>query len=250
VAKHIGLAFKSEQVLKIPPILLTGPPGLGKTHFAKDLASALCAPMHQLSFDSALASAALMGSDKNWGNTTSGIVFDAVVGGNDPVANPVILLDEVDKARDGGHYQSPISSLHSLLEPISSKSVMDISLSFIFDSSMVTWIACANHLELIATTIRSRFHIFEIKPPTGWAAVQLARCVAAACHEELAIEDFIKPGRDLIRLIFHLSAREQRKAWEDAFASAISDNRKHLEASDLPNDEPPTKPGKPNEWMH
>ncbi len=119
-----------------------------------------------------------------------------------------------------------------------------------FDTSLVTWISLANYKELIPETIRSRFHIFEIQPPTGWAAVLLARSVCNDCYLKLG-HGFSEPGKDLIRLIYDLSAREQRKAWEQAYANAVSDGRLHLEPCDFPNeDDAKNRRGEKKQWTH
>lgn len=215
----------------IPPILLGGDPGIGKTRFSQELAKALGTVMRRLSFDNGQTGSSLLGSDKNWANTAYGAVFEMVVLGD--FANPVILLDEIDKAskrREG----DPLASLHSLLEPVTSGCVRDISLDFEFNASRVIWIATANDLERIPQSLRSRFHEFWIEQPTGGQALQMAHVVAQEVHQEMSLADFQPPGKEVVHFIAHLSAREQIQALKRAYAAANAAGRSRLTLVDIP----------------
>ncbi len=215
----------------IPPILLGGDPGIGKTRFSQELAEALGTVMRRLPFDNGQSGASLLGSDKNWANTTYGSVFELVVLGE--YANPVILLDEIDKAskRPEG---DPLASLHSLLEPVTSHRVRDISLDFEFNASRVVWIATANELERIPASLRSRFQVFWIEQPSGAQALQMAEVVAQEVHQEMSLPGFQPPAVQLVRYIAHLNAREQIQALKRAYAAAKVDGRHQVALADLP----------------
>lgn len=215
----------------IPPILLGGDPGIGKTRFSQELAKALGTVMRRLAFDNGQTGSSLLGSDKNWANTTYGSVFEMVVLGE--YANPVILLDEIDKASKRREGDS-LASLHSLLEPVTSGCVRDISLDFEFNASRVIWIATANNLERIPESLRSRFQEFWIEHPTGEQALQIAHVVAQEVHQEMNLLDFQPPGREVVRFVAHLSAREQIQAFKRAYAAAIAAGRSRLTLVDIP----------------
>lgn len=215
----------------IPPILLGGDPGIGKTRFSQELAKALGTDMHRMPFDNSRNGASLLGSDKHWGNTTYGSVFEMVVLGQ--YANPVILLDEIDKAsrRQEG---DAVASLHSLLEPVTSSHVRDISLDFEFNASRVVWIATANELDRIPSSLRSRFQEFWIEQPNGAQALQMAEVIAQEVHQEMDLPGFQPPTQQLVRYIAHLSAREQIQALRQAYAAARVDRRHQIALADLP----------------
>ena len=149
------------------------------------------------------------------------------------MANPIILLDEIDKAskrREG----DPRASLHSLLETVTSERVRDISLDFEFNASRVIWIATANELDRIPSSLRSRFQEFWIEQPTGAQALQMAEVVALEVHYLMELPDFDPPTRQLVHYIAHLSAREQIQALKRAYAAAKVDGRHQIALSDLP----------------
>lgn len=231
VREQLAFAELTGKPFLIPPILLGGDPGIGKTRFSQELAQALGTVIRRLPFDNGQSGASLLGSDKNWANTTYGTVFELVVLGE--YANPVILLDEIDKAskrREG----DALASLHSLLEPVSSERVRDISLDFEFNASQVIWIATANELDRIPHTLRSRFQEFWIEQPKGAQALQMAEAVALDLHELMELPDFEPPARQVVSFIAHLSAREQMQALKRAYATAKLDGRKKVVLADLP----------------
>lgn len=82
--------------ISIPPILIVGPPGVGKTHFTLELARGLERYVHRHNFDSSHTASSLTGSARNWGNTSMGLVFQAVCMSDR--ADPLVLLDEIDKS--------------------------------------------------------------------------------------------------------------------------------------------------------
>ena len=136
VQQHLRLSFAQGKPLHLPPILLLGEPGTGKTRFAQQLALALQTPMRRHGFDSATTESALMGSDKHWGNTTTGLMFELLC--LNELINPIVLLDEIDKASKT-HYRNSVAPLHTLLEPVSAGHVTDLSVGITFNASLVTW---------------------------------------------------------------------------------------------------------------
>lgn len=234
VRNQFVLSEKTDKKFRIPPILLLGPPGIGKTHFSQSLANALGTPFHRLGYDSDQTSSTLLGSDKHWSNTSSGLLFEVICLGNS--LNPMLFLDEIDKVASTTSYQNPLASLHSLLEPVSSSKVKDISLDFEFNASHVIWIAAANDPLKIPSTIRSRFTEFRVEAPTGSDALHIAKVIARRLHASFAIAKFKEPQYSLVRLVAHLTPREQRQVWERAYAAAVANSRDHIALQDLPAD--------------
>lgn len=232
IEARVRLAQELDEPMRIPPVLLAGPPGVGKTHFTLELARVMERPVRRHSFDVSHTSSALMGSDRNWANTRYGLVFDAVCLGDR--ADPIVLLDEIDKVAEHRHGGSPLSPLHSLLEPVTSAAVTDISAGLEFDASHVFFVATANDLRLVPRPIQSRFQVFYINPPTPEQSIDLAQAVAAAHH--LKYSGFEAPAKRLVTLLAHLTPREQIQALEQAYAQAVVNGRKHLLRQDLPAD--------------
>ena len=83
----------------------------------------------------------LSGASAQWKNAKPGKVFDALVNGD--YANPVIVVDEIDKAGGDSQYD-PLGSLYTLLEHDTACDFVDEFAEVPIDASDVVWIATAN----------------------------------------------------------------------------------------------------------
>lgn len=223
--------------VRLPPLLLYGPPGVGKTHFCESLAKVLGVPVRRHPMDQAETSAALLGSDATWSNSRYGLVFDLL--GQGEYANPLVILDELDKAQSmgktSGGFSSPTGVLHSLLEPVSAAQVRDISLDLELDASQIAWVATANYPWWVPATLRSRFKEFLIKPPDAEQAIQLARSVVKHALKAAGFGAG-EPDRDIVVALAHLSAREIYQVTLTAAAAAARRGLRQIEMRDLPID--------------
>ena len=242
VADRIAMQKVSRRPVRLPPMMLFGPPGVGKTHFCEALASVLHVPVRRHSMDQAETSSALLGSDLSWSNTRYGLVFELLALGDH--ANPVVILDELDKAgrtySSSGSLTSPTSVLHSLLEPVSALRVRDISVDIELDASLITWIATANYPWLVAPTLRSRMKEFLIQMPTAEQSLLVATSVVAQAIKDSGVNWSVLPDRRFLSAVAHLSAREIYQATATAAATAVRRGGKskpgagRVEVSDLP----------------
>jgi ATP-dependent Lon protease len=233
VAGCVALSARSRRPLKLPPMHLWGNPGLGKTQYANDLATALGAPLRRHSMENAQTTSLLLGGERHWSTASHGLVFEQVCLG--AVANPVFLIDELDKAPKGAQYD-PLAPLHSLLEPLTAQRVRDASLDIEFDASLVTYMATSNDPGKIPESLRSRFREFHILPPTGSEALRVSEVVAVAAARQLDVPGFARPDAALCRQLAHLTAREIHQVVQDAVARALQAGRRHLTLADMPPD--------------
>lgn len=215
----------------IPPMLLLGPPGVGKTRFAQSLARMLATDFFRYAMDSGTTGAALLGSDAHWGNTQIGALTQALTSGK--AANPVFVLDEVDKANDSDGRYSAINALHSILEPETAGSLRDLSTRLVINASRVIWIGTANHPERIPESIHSRFKLFHIGLPVGAQTLKVAKSVVSSVLSHNGLTDFEMPGDDILRTIDQQPARAVYQAVEDAVCEAIAQGRRHLVPEDF-----------------
>ncbi|MGC4395693.1 AAA family ATPase [Hydrogenophaga crocea] len=223
--------------VRLPPLLLFGPPGVGKTHFCESLAKVLGVPVRRHPMDQAETSSALLGSDITWGNSRYGLIFDLL--GLGEYANPLVILDELDKAqvisKTSGGISSPTGVLHSLLEPVSAANVRDISLDLELDASQITWIATANYPWWVPATLRSRFKEFLITPPDAEQAIQLSRSVVKHALKAAGF-GVGEPDKRIVVALAHLSAREIYQVTLAAAATAARRGARELQTKDLPRE--------------
>lgn len=234
VAEHVALSMLSTRPLVIPPIHLWGLPGIGKSHYASDLANALGAPLRRHSMENAQTTALLLGTERHWSTSTPGIIFDQIVLGE--YANPIFLIDELDKAPRNSGYD-PLTPLHSLLEPFTAATARDAALDITFDASLAIYVATSNDPRRIPESLRSRLTEFQIFPPRGENALQIARVVASRTVEQLSIPNFQQPEPQVAHRLAHLTPRAIRRAVLLAVARALVNERGYLKVSDLPTDD-------------
>lgn len=233
VKRHVALSHDSRDGLELTPILLLGPPGVGKTHFARKVAELLGTGMSLVPMSSMTAGWLLSGSSSQWKGSRPGKVFEALVDGE--YANPVIVVDEIDKASGDAQYD-PMGALYSLLEHDTAQSFVDEFAEVAIDASQVIWITTANDERSIPDPILNRMNVFEIAAPDAEAARRIGRQIYESLRAEhdwgrLFVDE---PDDPLLDALADLPPREMRRALMTAFGNARLEGRDRLSADDLP----------------
>ena len=229
----LALGEVSKGPVRVPPMLLLGLPGVGKTLFSHRVAELMGASHAAIAFDQPSAGANLRGTEKYWGNTESGMLFNLICLGE--FANPVILLDEIDKSCSGSGRREvePLAQLHSALEPQTSRRTVDASTEIEFDCSLVTFIATANSLRGLTMPILSRLEVFVVDPPDPSEAVGIARAVVAQVLGKLHLADTLRFDRKGFYVLAHLSPRLMLRTVEKVVAAAVAAGQTEVRESDL-----------------
>jgi ATP-dependent Lon protease len=232
--RQLALCSDSRDALEITPMLLLGPPGVGKTHFAREVAQLLGTGLGFVSMSSLTAGWVLSGSSSQWKGARPGKVFETLVDGQ--YANPVMVVDEIDKT-GGEHAYDPLGSLYSLLEHDTAESFTDEFAEVSVDASQVIWVATANDARSIPDPILNRMNVFQVDMPDEAAARKIA---TRLYHRIRDAHDWGKrfdpdPGEAALDALGKLAPREMRRALMTAFGNAKLDGRCRIEARDLPD---------------
>lgn len=165
--------------LRLPPMLLDGPPGIGKSHWARHLGTLIGVPHMAYDATNENASFGLVGSQKGWSNATPGRLMTLIL--TERVANPVVVVDEVEKAgtaRSSGNQSFDLAAaLLPLLEPLSARHWTCPYHEAPFDMGWVIWVLTSNDWRRLPEPLLSRC------PPIRLADLSLADLVAFARRE-------------------------------------------------------------------
>ena len=168
--------------LRVGPLLLDGPPGLGKTTWAHRLAALLALPAVEIDASKGLASFSLSGTERGWSTSQPGRPLDCMM--NAGIANPLILVDEVDKARSlrgaSGASAAFEPALLGLLEPESARAWDCPFHRLTFDMSHLSWVLTSNVVGFVSEPVLSRVQVVSVEHPTVEALRDFAATQASA----------------------------------------------------------------------
>lgn len=241
IRRQLALCLSSDDPLDLEPMLLLGDPGIGKTHFARRISRLLGTGYTFVGMSSLTAGWILSGANAQWKNAKPGKVFDTLVNGD--YANPVIVVDEIDKAGGDAQYD-PLGSLYTLLEHDTASEFVDEFAEVPIDASNVVWVATANDARSIPEPILNRMNVYEIDPPDA----EGARRIAASIYHELRDEHAW--GRafpadmqaDALDRLARLKPREMRRVMLTAFGNAKLAGRLEVLPEDISDERVARKP--------
>lgn len=148
--------------LRFPRIIFAGPPGCGKTSLAIALGKSfgITATVYSAG---GVADGMLSGTSRAWASGRLCVPAQAIAQAR--IANPLIIIDEVEKAGTSRHNGNLTDALLSLTEPTSSRQFFDPYLEAPIDLSAVSYLCTVNDPDLLPAPLRDRFRIVNVPAP-------------------------------------------------------------------------------------
>ncbi|MGH8764380.1 MAG: AAA family ATPase [Burkholderiales bacterium] len=232
IRRQLALCVDSEDDIELPPILLLGGPGIGKTHFARRVSQLLGTGYGFVPMSSLTAGWVLSGASSQWKNAKPGKVFETFLNGE--YANPVMVVDELDKASSDGQYD-PLGALYELLESQTATRFVDEFAEIPIDASGAVWFATANDAARIPEPLLNRMNVYEIEAPDAEGSARIAQSLYKEIRES---HDWGRhfpelPSGSVIEKLALLTPREMRRAVQSAFGNAKVAGRDELEPADV-----------------
>ena len=214
------------------PMLMSGPPGVGKTEFSRRAAAVFGATLHRLQFAHATASFSLGGLDLQYSSGGPGWLARTMASSR--TADPFVLLDEIDKV-PADKSSDPLGALFTLWEDTASE-FMDDALKVGMNLSAIRWIATCNDPGSINAALLSRCCLIEVAPPTLDQCRDIAGAIFAALvedggwgrHFDAMLAD------DVVDALAQGGPRAMKHRLRFALGRAAAARRSRLTVADLP----------------
>jgi hypothetical protein len=221
---------RPQAFFRSPNLLLTGPPGTGKSAFARRLAEIVGLPVYTHNCAGSSDARTILGTARGWGNATPGIIPTMMKVNKS--ANFLVVLEDLDRASPSNHNGRISDAVLPYLEASTAKSVLDECLQANVNASAVSWVITCNSITHLDQAILSRCRIIQVKRPDArhFDSVHAGILRSVAIEFGCDVSDLPELDDEIVEMLFNafcksLNLRELNRIYIKVLSIAAQQSR-------------------------